>query len=571
MPSNRKWMWLVVILPWGLPLPAQTPMPGSAATSPSVVEGTVTRAVDGQPLKRARVILRRIVERPGPQQGPFGSEQRGSPFVATSDAAGKFSLRDVTAGRYRLTVERQGYVRGEYGQRRPGGPGTPLVLAAGQSARDLLFRLVEGAVITGRVTDEEGDPVIEGSVLAMRIGYSRNGRSFTPVAGAQTNDRGEYRVYGLAPGRYYVRASPGAGMGDFAGAADARSAGGGEIYAPSYYPGTTDPLNAVALQVGAGDQISGIDLSLAPQRAFRIRGRINLPRAVDASMFQRGGGIQVMLFRRGGSGPMGRAFTTQGDVNQESGAFEFRSVLPGSYTVQAGVVEGRRMLFQREPVEVGRADVENVTITIAPGLELTVRLRVEGPGVTSLNALRVSVTPRDEAPGFNLTQPFDSEGSVVLQGLSPDTYQVTVNGGPPGSYIKSMRLGTENVLEDGLTIPLKGSGPLEILLGTGGGRIEGQVTDSDNLPAGAVTIALVPEARRRTNPYYYRTAVGDAQGRFSLAGIPPGEYRLFAWDEVDTGAWLDGEFLAPFEDRALKVRLTEGALLTVDVKLLQPR
>ncbi len=84
-----------------------------------------------------------------------------------------------------------------------------------------------------------------------------------------------------------------------------------------------------------------------------------------------------------------------------------------------------------------------------------------------------------------------------------------------------------------------------------------------------MTVVLVPMGKRRENPYFYRTTLTDALGKFSLQGVPPGEYRIFAWDDVDSGAWQDPEFLAVYEERGTRVTVVEGAILATDVKLIR--
>ncbi|MBI3403919.1 MAG: carboxypeptidase regulatory-like domain-containing protein [Acidobacteria bacterium] len=155
-----------------------------------------------------------------------------------------------------------------------------------------------------------------------------------------------------------------------------------------------------------------------------------------------------------------------------------------------------------------------------------------------------------------------------MPGISQETYFFSVSGLPPGFYLKSARIGGEEFVESGIALPAKAGGTVELVMSANGGRIEGSVLDAENLPAAAVTVVLVPSQKRRSNPTFYKTATSDAQGKFNMSAIPPGDYKLFAWDDVDTGAWQDPEFIAPFEARGVSVTIGEGTALVTDVKLL---
>lgn len=547
------------------------------------MEGNVVDAKGGQPLKKARITLRRVFE-----QGPLGgrnnaqleadiarrvAEERNTPYNAVTDAAGKFVIPSVRPGRYRLYVERAGYVRAEYGQRQPGRLGAALTLDSGQKMRDLLFRLLEDAVITGRVTDEDGEPVISGQVQVLRLSYQRGQKQLVPMGGGSTNDRGEYRAFGLTPGRYYVSATAGGQAGPAGGSGNVRiisnSQGFDEVYAPSFYPGTTDPQNATPIQVGAGEEIVGIDLSIAPQRAFRVRGRITAPPQPEGGAGQRRGGIQAMLMRRVGTGSVSRAFAQQGDVDQDQGTFEFRAVLPGSYYLQAMAMGDRRWMMHREPVEVSRADAEGINVIITPGIDLTGKLRLEGAAGIELQRVRVQFVPNEDQQLGTNGGPVAADGTFTVQGISSsENYSITVQGLSSNFYLKSARIGGEEYAESGFTVQGKGSGVLEIVMSANGARVEGSVLDAENLPAAAATVVLVPAKKGRGNSALYRTSTTDAFGKFAMQGIPPGEYKLFAWDEVDATAWQDAEFLGPFEERGTPVTIREGTVLTTEVRLI---
>ena len=223
---------IALILGWRLGVAAQqAPQTGTAlaAQSKGTIAGVVSRATNGDPVSRAIVTLTRVAPAAGPRGGgpvPQGAapqrgqqavpqnaqqqqQQQGITFTATTDDLGKFVLRDVDEGSYRLFVARNGFVRGEYGQRSVNRPGTVITVRAGQQITDVAFRLIPASTISGRVMDSTGEPLAAVTVQALRSTYDATGkRTLQPVGTAKTNDLGEYRIYWINPGRYFISANP---------------------------------------------------------------------------------------------------------------------------------------------------------------------------------------------------------------------------------------------------------------------------------------------------------------------------------------------------------------------------
>lgn len=546
------------------------------------LEGQVVKAGSGEPLKKTRVVLRK-------------AEGRDQPYSTLSDAGGRFVLKDVEPGRYRLLVGRNGYVRQEYGQRQPNSPGTILTLVPGQRLRDLVFKLVPAAVIAGRVYDEDGEPVPGARMEALQYRYIENRRQLTPMRFATTNDRGEYRLYGLAPGRYYISASysPSTawgmmGLGGGWGEAT-REAAGEEGYAPTYYPGTNDPARATSMEVRQGDEIGGVDIFLLATRAVRVRGRV-----FNAITGKPARDASVWLFPRGSST---RFFSMENrtTVDPADGKFEIVRVVPGSYTVVAEWYdqENGQDYRTRMPLEVGSANVEGIELVIGRGVELAGTVQLEtGPRSTGLGQtaptgdltkpeqretpldlddLFVQLNTEDDFPFGGESGPVKEDGSFQVKNLSPGEYKVDVwqRGGLPGDYyLKSARLAGDDVLEEGLTVSGPVRGALELVLSPAGGRIEGAVLTADGKPFSGARVVLVPDERRRKRTDLFKTTTTDQYGRFTLRGIPPGEYKLFAWEDIEPGAYQDAEFLRPYEEKGKETRIREGDRLPVELVLI---
>lgn len=524
--------------------PAAAQLPG--ASENALVQGTVLGSDTGQPLRRARVQLARL-------QG------RGQPLVSITGVDGRFTFPAVPPGTYRLLVDRNGYVRQEYGQRNSQ-RGTPLTISPGQTIKDLEFRLIRGGVITGRVYDEEGEPVARAPVRIMRLSYERGRRGLIPTGNDSTNDLGEYRIFDLPPGRYYLSATGRSGPGGrvfFGGTAEE---GAEDVYAPVFFPGTTDPARAQPVELGPGQHISGIDLQLMTADPIQVRGTVT--NGVTGQPVRR---AQVMLLPRN---PFATEFSgrSQGGSN-ELGAFDVRVLTPGSYYLMAMWNEGNVAMVGRIPVEVGSSNLEGLDVTVSPGVELTGKIKLEGKPDANLERVRIGLRPRDFVPfyggGRGQVKP---DGAFVIQNVMEDTYLVSVTGTSDEVYLKSVRVGGQDVLESGLTVgrgrPVSG---IEVTLSAAAGRLDGLVLGEDSLPAEA-TVALVPTAARREQVHLYKNTRTDQLGRFSLTGIAPGEYKVFAFEEVEVGALEDPEFVRTIEDRGTTVRIAESSAQTAEVK-----
>ena len=263
--------------------------------------GQVVSSTTGEPLRKVTLSLR-----------PQG--RGGTPATATSDAAGNFRFTTVDPGTYTLTGERAGYVRAAYGEDRVGGQARPIEVTTGKATTSIQIKLLPHSVIAGRVYDQDGDPIQNASVQAMRYSYPGGKRQLSTVQQATTNDLGEFRIPGLAPGRYYVNATdrgllgavqallqggggpggpggplggPGGGRGNQGGrgAILDQLLGGGadanpEAYVTTYYPRAIEANGATPIDLVPGSEARGIDIGLLKARKYTITGVVeNMPAA----------------------------------------------------------------------------------------------------------------------------------------------------------------------------------------------------------------------------------------------------------------------------------------------------
>lgn len=489
----------------------------SAAAQPSetcAIEGLVLRAGTDEPLKKAWLTLNEL----GQGRRPYGT---------STEASGRFVLKGIEPGRYTLHVQRNGYVNQQYGQRGPDQPGTPLSLAPGQTLRDIVFRLVPAAVITGRVYDEEGEPVGGAVVEVLSYRYIQGKRDLISAGGDLADDRGEYRIYGLAPGQYVVSAFLAPGWGRAAGTFS-REAGKGdeESYPPTYFPSTADPTRATPLELHAGEEMAAIDIGLMPTRAVRVRGRV-----FNAVIGQPGQGVNLMLVPRDNSAAsfVARKHT---QVEDKKGIFEFAGVTRGAYFLEGHWWSDNQDYSGRVALDVSASDVEDVNLVISPGIPLSGHVRAEGDTKLKITDLTVDLNSREWSMSYGSEEArVKGDGSFVLPNVSGGEYEIGIGGMSDDCYLKSARLEGEDVLERGLTIAAgQVLGTLEVVIGSPAGRVDGVVLNQDQQPAPGSLVVLIPDSPRRGQSRLYGEAASDQYGRFTLSGITPGEYKIFAWE-----------------------------------------
>jgi hypothetical protein len=500
------------------------------------IEGQVVNAATGESVKKAEVVLFRA---------GAGQSQR---YTAVTAAGGRFAMRDIEPGRYRLMVGRSGYARLEYGARAAGRPGVTLSLDPGQDIGDIVFRVAPQAVITGRAVDEDGDPVPNIQVQALYYRFVRGRRQMQPWS-VDTNDLGEYRLFGLPPGRYYLCAT------SYEEMSRARYSGA-QSYAPTYYPGTGNFASATAIDLRAGAVLRGIDITVLKTRLARVRGHL-----VNALTKQPPNGVRVWLAARGDIG--GRM--TFGMPIDDQGAFELPGVTPGAYYLEASEQVDGKTYSARLALDVGESDVDNISAELVPSFELKGQLRVEGRPPASLTEARVSLDAGEIGRSIGQT---GADGSFTLTNIAPDEYRLNVSGVSEDYYVKSARLGDKDVLDAALDLSRGAAGSLDVVLSANGGQIEGVVLNAEEQPAMGAVVALVPDEPRRALAGWYKQVTTDQYGRFTVRGIAPGGYKLFAWEDVDDGAYQDPEFLKAFEALGEPIAIRERSRESAQLKLI---
>ena len=578
------------------------PQQQAAAQARGSITGLIVKMGTGEPVSKAIVTISAF------------NGGRAQSYTATTTSTGQYAFQNMEPGQYRLSVTRSGYVRMEYGARSPNRQGLPLSLGAGQNLTNVVLQIMPAGTIAGRVYDRDGEALANVTVEALKYSYQEGQRVMNVVQTARTNDLGEYRLFWLQPGQYFVSATrpegqrgallnalavagPGiaGAIGEIIGNRGGGPRGGQatnppaqttqasqdqptEGYVPVYYPGTADAQSAAPINLSPGVVFSGVDFTVLSVRTLRVRGQVI--NGVTGQPAQQAV-VQLLPIQRSANGAAFRGgIRNPGNYRSQinnQGLFDIRGVPPGSYEIIA-MMNGRdNRMTARLPIEIGASDIQNVSLILSPGFTLTGRLAVEGQpsggGNQTPSRMRVMLRPDSAAQlaGAPQASPVQADGTFTIQQVGRDDYRVTVSGMPRNAYVKMARYGATDVMSEGFRLDRQPTGPLEILVSMNTGIADGIVQNERQEPSVNVTVVFVPETTRRNRLDLYRTTSTDAAGRFHVEGVPPGDYRVFAWEDVETGAWQDPDFIRVFEDRGKPVRINEGGTVNLELRVIPPQ
>jgi hypothetical protein len=529
------------------------------------LQGVVTREPGSEPLKKALVEL--IAE----------SQSDGGNYTALTGGDGGFRIENIVPGRYRLFVERTGYQEIDKHRRRS--EGRVLTLSAGQELKDLVIRLQAAAVVEGRVTDEDGDPMADAQVAVLRQTFV-SGRSHWEQVGAErTNDLGEYRIAGLSAGSYFVSVTPPPdfrslieGSGKTSASASHGAAAASEKPAPvayqtTYYPGTRDRVQAASILLHAGEDFP-VNFSLTPSPSLTIRGSVvNLPAGATAAIMLQSKDFGLVL---------------NGAEMHKDGSFEIRDISPGVYTILATVENAAVPMMAKQTLQIVES-VEGIRLAPQTGGTIRGRLRTEPSGKARPDAsqkfllLRPSDGDGDDdalgeftpGVGFSTLAHVNADGSFEWDNVPPGRYwvQISDTSAMPDWFLKSVGAGGRDAAETGFSVS-GGITALELVASANGAAAEGSVIDQKDEAVAGVVVVAVPEPRWRSRPDRYRKALTDQSGHFVLRGLPPGEYTLFAWESVDGEAYYNPEFLKSYEGQGKTLRMNEGEHVSLQLKMI---
>jgi protocatechuate 3,4-dioxygenase beta subunit len=544
----------------------QRPAPGQPPRDPTLPEKTGTARLRGRVIaEEGGAPIRRV------QLRLTGPEIR-QPRMTSTDANGRYEFKDLPAGRYNLNASKAGFVSWDYGQRRAFERGKLIELSDAQTLERVDISLPRGSVITGRVVDEFGDPIAEATVSAMRYRFINGRRRLVPAGRSdQTDDIGQYRLFGLSPGEYYVSAA--VRTGGLMMESDVRAG-----YAPTYYPGTANVAEAERVTLRLGQELNTGDLSLSPARMARISGTAldsgGRP-ATNALVMLRqdlSSGDEGMVMFMGGGGRVG-----------PDGSFSLSNVAPGEYVLEVrpmggprqGERAGLRQEFASVPISVAGEDIVGLTITTGRGATAKGVVVTEDGGVPTLkpDTLRPMAQPFDGQPmmAINTELPVvEDDWTFQIDGLVGKRL-IRLAGLPAGWSLKSVHFEGADITDT----PIEFSGTetvegIEVVITQKTTDVSGAVTDDRGRAVKEFSVIVFSTDEGRwllPNSRFVRMSRPDQSGLFKIPGLPPADYLAVAVDYVPEGEWNNPEFLGQMKAEATKFTLGEGETKALDLKL----
>jgi hypothetical protein len=508
-------------------------------TGTAVVRGRVVRADTRQPLRRAQVQV-------------TGGSLR-SPITATANARGAFEIRELPAGRYRVTARRAGYLTIENGQRYPGEAGMPVDLPSGGEI-EVAFAMPRASVVAGRILDETGDVVAQASVSLLQPRWFEGERKLAMIGRATSDDAGEYRITNVLPGEYVV-------MATVRETWTARTPEPVVLgYAPTYYPSTTSGGDAGRVQVEFGQEVTAVDITLIPGRTASISGTAQL---ADGSAL--GGGTLVLTQRIAGPTALSTMTIANARIGPD-GRWEFREIPPGHYEIglaAGSAPQGTYVLRQ----SVSLSGVNVSALTLSPVVPAAVSGVVRTDDGSALpRGLPLRVLPETLEPGQRRTpSAAGNEGAVATDGT------FTITSVPPGRTLLRMQAlppgwGVSQILvggRDHASTPIDaGAGQriddVQVVVSRRLPAVSGRVVGDDGEPAyGTVLLFPVDPAAWVESAGTLHHARPDQRGSFRIEHVRPGEYFAIALEYVPTWQVTDPELLNGLRSHASKVTVAE--------------
>jgi hypothetical protein len=502
-----------------------------------MVSGTVVNSVSGEGIGRALVRVNGFPRR-----------------TSFSDSEGHFEIDGLAAGHVNVTVQKPGYVNEQDGPVH-----SPTWVDIGTNTGALVLKLMPLGAIYGRATDAAGQP-IEHLPVRLADQTPREGRKRWEQRGmTETDEDGRFRFPNLTPGTYYLAAGP-SNVGTQLLAADEKPKTG---FALVYYPGVPDVSSASPIQLSPGQQTEA-DFSLSVVPVYQLSG------TVTGYLPEQGVGIQIF-------NPSGDEVQLPTSFNMESGAIHVDNVPAGSYIVRAFCQTVAQTLRAEVRVNVA-SNPESLRLVLGPAISIPVVVRMESRSSSNLAAAGTNpnqgsqpvsvrlISNETASPEVDSTpvQQGQGRGALMLQNVDSGTYAVDVAAQAPW-YVQSATYGQTNILYDDLLAATGGpSYPIEIVLRDDSASIAGTIKSSDGNVSQATIIVLSQPASRITP----KTAQAGSGG-FNVAGLAPGEYLVFAFDQVDGMEYSNSDVLRGYASEAAHITLSPNQNAQVVVDLIR--
>jgi protocatechuate 3,4-dioxygenase beta subunit len=522
---------------------AQTP---DADPDLASIEGRCINA-QGLPLSNAYVNLKLVT-------GSVAGQRKT--YLETSDENGRFSIIGIQDGEYELIGNRIGYRSTAYGAKRSYTPGIPLKLAKGSRLKNLEITLVAVAAVSGSVLNEDGEPLPKAQVALLSETRTNGEKRLSTGPFGFADEKGDFKLSPVSPGTYYLVASGKSGT---------------ETYSTTFYPSAPDSQSAVRIDVRDGADAVGFTIRMRKSLALHVRGKV-----VHSDSGLAAAQLHVVVWPAAQDLMAINAESLSRDSGRlkESGEFDLTVPAPGSYVILVSEAANRLRPLSRVPIEVGKSDIENLVVTVMPPIQVTVVARLEEAGnkddknglASAIGAIQLMLLPVQGPTFLFNAAKLSSALTFSLAKVPQVPARFSAEKLPEGLYVKSIRMGDMDVLGRAFT-PAAGA-RIEVVLSNAGGRIRGVVEDKEHRPVRGCDVIVAPDPARPDQAHLYRVATSDDKGEFKVSGIAPGNYRVYAWENLDTraGMQFDEELARLHEGESVKVALDKKEVQQVKLR-----
>ncbi len=523
-----------------------------------VISGTVLDASSGDAVRKAVVT----------------ATWHGTPrawATTQTDGSGKFTIEGLPAGKYELRAVKSPLGTAIYGANSVRELGDLVTLADGEAHGGITLLFLRSSSISGHVVDPDGDPIPNASVNLLRSGRNLGERVLTNFRGANTDDRGEYKITGVDPGEYYLRCSPNEMQ---------RRGLPHEMVVSQYYGGSRESKDAAPLNLRGGEVLAGVDFHLIAERPATISGHVTNVPALDPPNEEPNqvNGVRFNRMNRGG-GRVSVNFSPAGDDSRgwSMGVgtqlpdyhFDIPENVPGRYRVEASTRVKDKTYYASQMVDAHEGANE-IVLALSPGVEVKGHLKIEGPAEHPVQSFTVALAPPGQEPMRQRhTAHVGKDGSFTIEDVPAGEWVMNITPNPGGIFEKSVRLGDKDVLYKRIEIPPGSDAPLNIVLSSNMATVEGEVdaggAGGDTKRAG---ILMVPAGKWHTLARLYHVETTDDAGKFKIHGVAPGKYKIFALEKISASFYRNPESADLIDAFGEEFDVAEGAKVQSNPKLI---
>ncbi len=538
--------------PWALIVAAA--IAAGQPVAHGVISGTVVEASNGSPIGKAIVTLTL-------QTTPK------TWATARTDASGQFKFEELPPGKYELRAAKTGIGNAIYGADAAAEIGEFISLGEGETQTGLTLRFFHAGAIAGHVLDPDGDAVSGVQVTVLRASRNLGKRVLVTYRNGVTDDHGAFRVASLAPGDYYLQATP----FNVRIAVDILSSGG--VLTAQYFGGAREWKDSTVLHIRSGDNLANVDFHLSAEQLRRIHGHVTgvpdlgtspPPDASEAGMMTTGpaGSVEVLLNL---DDEGGTRWSQQTAAQAPDYQFDLGEIPGGLYRIEARFSSGKKVWAASEAFD-SRIAGDDLALALSPAVDITGQLRIEGELEKPNPGFEVAIS-REGSREASLTGHVGPDGRFTLPQVTAGDWVMNIQKLPTGAFLKSVYFGDKDVRFAPISVPPGSNAPLNIVISTRSAKVEGEVAAGagDSKRAG---IMLAPTGKFHNLARFYYGAVSDDEGKFHFAHIAPGKYKIFALEKMAPLRFRNPEAADQLDELGMEIELTEGAILTVNPKLI---